>query len=87
MRSYDKEESGGIMEKGLSKEKTDEFVVVNDTATDMVCIRLVKRKVVVHCWPLLKTRSISFTSGFTNLSMAQRTNPFVSPENMNWVLF
>lgn len=45
-------------------------MVVRDTATDMVCIRLVNLKVVLHFWPLLKIISTSFTSGFTSLSMA-----------------
>lgn len=66
---YDEEESGGIMEKSLSKEKRDWSVVVKETATAMVCIKLVKRNVLVHFWPLLKAISTSFTSAFTNRSI------------------
>lgn len=73
---YDEEESGGIMEKSLSKEKRDWSVVVKETATAMVCIKLVKRNVLVHFWPLLKAISTSFTSAFTNRSIVSVT-PFV----------
>lgn len=73
---YDEEDSGGIMEKSLSKEKRDWSVVVKETATAMVCIKLVKRNVLVHFWPLLKAISTSFTSAFTNRSIVSVT-PFV----------
>lgn len=73
---YDEEESGGIMEKSLSKEKRDWSVVVKETATAMVCIKLVKRKVLVHFWPLLKAISTSFTSAFTNRSIVSVTPLF-----------
>lgn len=53
------------------KENRDGFVVVRLTATDMVCMRLLSLKVVLHLWSLLKLSSTSFTSGFTNLSMAR----------------
>ncbi|KAF1880629.1 hypothetical protein Lal_00011688 [Lupinus albus] len=36
----DEEESGGIIDKDLLREKIEEFVVVKETATDMVCIRV-----------------------------------------------
>lgn len=54
------------------KENRDGFVVVRLTATDMVCMRLLSLKVVLHLWSLLKLSSTSFTSGFTNLSMKPR---------------
>lgn len=66
---YDEEDSGGIVEKSLSKEKRDWSVVVKETATAMVCIKLVKRNVLVHFWPLLKAISTSSTSAFTNRSI------------------
>lgn len=48
---YDAVESGGIMEKGLLMEKMEGFVVVRDTATDMVCMRLVSLKEELHFCP------------------------------------
>lgn len=78
---YDEEESGGIIAKGWVKEKTAGFVVVKDTATAMVCMRLVRRNVVAHFWPCLKVKSTSLTSGFTSLSMVIPHHPFVSREN------
>lgn len=62
------------MVKGWVKEKTEGFVVVSDTATAMVCMRLVNRNVVVHFWPLLKAKSTSLTSGCTSLSIV---HPFL----------
>lgn len=70
---YDKEESGGITVKAWLKEYTDGFVVVRDTATAMVCMRFVKRNVVVHSWPFLKAKFTSLRSGFTSLSMVMMT--------------
>ncbi|RDX57955.1 hypothetical protein CR513_62768, partial [Mucuna pruriens] len=66
---YDAEESGGITEKTLLMEKIDGFVVVRDTATDMVCIRLVSLKEELHFWPFESIISTSFASAFTSLSM------------------
>ena len=45
------------------------FVVVVDTATDMVCMRLVSLNVVLYFWPFWKISSTPFTSSFTNLSI------------------
>lgn len=44
-------------------------MVVKDTATDMVCMRLVSLKEELHFWPFRKIISTSFVSAFTNLSM------------------
>lgn len=66
---YDAVDSGGIVEKGLLMEKREEFVVVKDTATDMVCMRLVSLKEELHFWPFWNINSTSFVSAFTNLSM------------------
>lgn len=60
---------GGRIEKGLGKEREDGFVVESETATDMVCMRLVSLKVAVDFWPLVKVRFTSFTSALTSLSM------------------
>lgn len=49
-------ERGGIIEKGLEKQKTEELVVVSEMATDIVCIRFLNWKVAVHFCPLLKVR-------------------------------
>jgi len=68
-RVYDAEESGGIVEKGLLMEKRDGFVVVRDTATDMVCIRFVSLKEELHFWPFKNITSTSFASAFTSLSI------------------
>lgn len=62
---------GGRMEKGVGKEREDGLVVERETATDMVCMRLVRRKVEVHFWFGVKVRVSSFTSGFTSLSMGR----------------
>lgn len=59
-----------MQKAGSAKEKAEGLVVVRETATDMVCIRLVNRKVAVHRWPRLKVSSSSFTSTLTSLSMA-----------------
>lgn len=52
------------------KERSDGFVVLRETATDMVCMRLVNLKVVEHFWPLVNTMFTSFTSALTSLSIA-----------------
>jgi hypothetical protein len=86
---YDKEESGGIMEKGWVKEKALGFVVVRDTATAMVCMRLVNRNVEEHFWAFLKTKSTSLTSGCTSLSIAPflgKAPLFSAKESWNWGL-
>lgn len=57
------------MEKGLLREKRDGFVVVRDTATDMVCMRLLSLNVELHFWLFWNISSTSFESGFTSLSM------------------
>lgn len=57
------------MEKGLLREKREGFVVVKDTATDMVCMRLLSLKAELHFWPFWNINSTSFESGFTSLSM------------------
>lgn len=44
-------------------------MVVKDTATDMVCMRLVSLKEELHFWPFWNINSTSFVSAFTNLSM------------------
>lgn len=46
-------ERGGMMERGWEKERRDGLVVERETATDMVCMRLVNLKVVEHFWPLV----------------------------------
>jgi hypothetical protein len=45
---YVDEESGGITDNGLLIEKVDGFVVVRETATDMVCMRFVSLNEVMH---------------------------------------
>ncbi|KHN03761.1 hypothetical protein glysoja_010990 [Glycine soja] len=50
-------------------EKREEFVVVKDTATDMVCMRLVSLKEELHFWPFWNINSTSFVSAFTNLML------------------
>lgn len=45
------------------------FVVVSETATDMVCMRFVKRKDVEVFLLVVKTRFSSFTSEFISLSI------------------
>lgn len=51
------------------KVNRDGLVVERETATDMVCIRLVKRKVAAQRWLGMKITSSSLTSGFTSLSI------------------
>lgn len=66
----DEVERGGRIERGFVKERRNGLVVVRETATVMVCMRLVSLKVVEHFWFRLKVMFTSFTSGFTSLSMA-----------------
>lgn len=47
----------------------DGFVVVKDTPTDMVCMRLVSLKDEVHFWCFWNCISTTLASAFTNLSM------------------
>lgn len=66
---YVDEESGGITDKGLLIEKVVGFVVVKETATDMVCMRFVSLNEEEHFWFFWKLRFTSLNSVFTNLSM------------------
>jgi len=47
---YVDEESGWITDKGLLIEKVVGFVVVKETATDMVCMRFVSLNEEQHFW-------------------------------------
>jgi hypothetical protein len=81
---YDEEESDGITEKGWVKEKTEGFVVVKETVTAMVCMRLLNRNVAVHLWAFLKAKSTSLTFGITSLSMTPRKLELKSDEEGKW---
>lgn len=65
----DEVERGDRIERGVVKESKEGFEVVRETATDIVCMRLVSLMVVEHFSCLLKIMFTSFTSGFTSLSM------------------
>lgn len=71
---YVDEESGGITDKGLLIEKVVGFVVVKETATDMVCMRFVSLNEEQHFWFFWKGRFTSLNSVFTNLSMVVMVN-------------
>lgn len=60
---------GGKIERGLETESRDGFVVVSETATVIVCMRLVSLKVVEHFSSLVKIMLASLMSGFTSLSI------------------
>lgn len=77
---YEDVDSGGIIEKGRFKENKEGFVVVRDTATGMVCIRLVSLNDALHLWPFLKITSTSFSSAFTSLSIVIADHCLVSRE-------
>lgn len=63
------------------KVNRDGLVAERETATDMVCIRLVKRKVAAERWLGMKITSSSLTSGFTSLSiLGVREIDISSPE-------
>lgn len=69
-RVKDAVERGGIRERGGLREKRDGSVDVRETATGMVCIRLVSFKIWLHFWFLMNKKLISCTSGLISLSMA-----------------
>lgn len=50
-------ESGGRIANGCENEKIDGFEDVSETATDIVCIRLVRLKDLEHFWFLMKIMS------------------------------
>lgn len=65
----DEVERGDRIERGVAKESRNGFVVVKETATVIVCMRLVSLKVVEHFSCLLKIMFTSLVSGFTSLSI------------------
>lgn len=68
-RVKDEVDRGGMVDSGFVKERRDGLVVVSETATVMVCMRLVRLKVAEHFSFRLNIMFTSFTSAFTSLSI------------------
>lgn len=68
-RVMDKVERGGMREREGLKEKREGSDEVRETATGMVCIKLVRLNFWEHFWPLMNRISIVWISGLMSLSM------------------